>query len=190
MFYQKISQNINTYYNNWITRISKFSVYHNLNFGLFLAQNFQKTWNVEQNILCGGFYFFEAWQTTLLSSYGEKWPEYSSKIHVTFIFVWAVPLRTVKTLFVVVLKCCTPVKVVGRDSIWQISHAPWHYRTKTLGWMWAKHMLSNYSDGKNLWSTWAARKARILYELLLICLSFPSLAMSPCCGSICPPMVP
>lgn len=106
-----------------------------------------------------------------------------------FIFVWAVPLITVKTLFIVVLNFFSPHSKSCRKGFNTTNNSSsWHYRTKTLGWMWAKHMLSNYSDRKDLWSTRAAWKAHILYELLLICLSFTFLAVSP--WSICPPMVP
>lgn len=140
------------------------------------------------------YYYFGAWQTQSSFTFiiqKKKVSRIFFKNAQNFIFVWAVPLRTVKTLFIVVLIFFSPHSKSCRKGFNTTNYSSsCHYRTKTLGWMWAKRMLSNCSDRKVLWSTRAAWKAHILYELLLICLSFTSLAASPCCGSICPPMVP
>lgn len=129
----------------------------------------------------------------LLSSNRKKVSRIFFKNAQNFIFVIfvAVPVRIVKILCISTDFLFSPHSKSCRKGFNITNNSSsWHYRTKTLGWMWAKRMLSNCSDRKDLWSTRAAWKAHILYELLLICLSFPSLAASPCCGSICPPMVP
>ncbi len=130
-----------------------------------------------------------------LDSFRKNWPDYLKKIP-SFLFMFilfkrtglTVLLRTVKTILILVLHVLPhPVKVVGRDSLWEITQLP-HITEQRHWWVWVKHMLSNYSH-TNLWSTqdsalqicskrsWITANlslSSILYNVFMLQMNLPS----------------